>query len=931
MLKAIELSGFKSFADKTRMEFESGISALVGPNGSGKSNIVDAIKWVLGEQSIKKLRGNEMTDVIFNGSGTRPPLHAAEVTLTFDNSRRIFDVDAGEIHITRRVYRSGDAEYLINRQTSRLKDIREILSGTGLGTQAYGIIEQGRVELLLQSSSIQRRAIFEEAAGISRFNAKKLEVHRRLERVEQNILRLSDIVKEVETQLRNTKSQAGKAQLYRQYTTRLQELRVHAAWLDWSKWSLQLGQSQTEISQLAASETSLVGQVEAAEKQLAEYDRQLEDVTRESKQVTAEIAAITERIAGEEATIELQSAQVAEIENEIERIGKQLLDLTLRNTDTDEMMRQTDEDIFKATEHHAQVTANYEQHGALLEQIGTQCTEIETQRDQLSRDLDTNHRLTNRLAGEISGFESRQAGLVQSRLQTEKRLTAIRQQTVDAREQSARYRTLVDEFSHKAERCAGQLESAKAQKIERAEELESLRGELLELKQRQSGTSERVAVLEELLRRHEGLSPGVKEVLRQPRTPDSPYRHVHGLVADLFRVHVEAASLIEIALGQAAQHVVVSPDAEIIRVIERTSHQLAGRVGFLWLETPTNDGGSPRGKQFDGRPGVHGRADQFVETDPQYGFLARRLLARTWLVETLAHAKSLYRESDGRTNFLTIAGEYLAADGTLVVGPLHGTSGLISRRSELRTLGDQLTRIETDVREMELNQEVLQSRLAEDEQALERATREHQQAVSELESQRIKAANAEERLHQIESQAKTLEEESDSLDAQHDKAAIDLEVALAQKEELDAKIKNIETELEATMQHWKTLDEQRRELVKITTNIKIDLAKSEERLGFLNASRKQFEEHQKERLNLLDTHRQQNNLLKTRAEQASLSILRIESSLALLHHRKEVITEDAKSFEQSQKAIAFERTSLNGTLKQSQNKLNTARTELHKR
>ena len=931
MLKAIELSGFKSFADKTRMEFESGISALVGPNGSGKSNVVDAIKWVLGEQSIKKLRGNEMTDVIFNGSGTRQPVNTAEVTLTFDNSQRIFDIETSEIHITRRVYRSGEAEYLINRQPSRLKDIKEILSGTGLGTQAYGIIEQGRVELLLQSSSAQRRAIFEEAAGISRFNSKKLEVQRRLERVEQNILRLSDIVNEVETQLRNTKSQAGKAQLYRQYTTRLQELRVHAGWIDWCKWSTQLEQLRTEIAEQTTTETSAVELVDTAEKQLTEYDQRLEEITRESKLVVAEIAAITERITGEDSTIELQMAQIEELETEIQRNGQQLFDLTLRSTDTDEMMRQTDEEIRTATKHHREVSDNYEQHLALSEQVGKQFEEIEARHDQLSRELEKNHRLTNRLDGEISGFESRQSGIMQSRLQNEKRLAAIRQQTVDYKEQLARHHVLCADLDAQANSRIEQHEKAKKQKSDRKDELELLRGNLLELKQRQSGTSERIAVLEELLKRHEGLSPGVKEVLRQPRTPDSPYRHVHGLVADLFRVHVEAASLIEIALGQSAQHIVVSPEAEIIRAIERTSNQLAGRVGFLWLDTQSNDAGLMRGSHFEGRPGVHGRADRFVETDPQYAFLARRLLGRTWVVETLAHAKTLYRESDGRTNFLTVSGEYLAADGTLVVGPLHGTTGLISRRSELRTLSEQLARIEADVREIELNQEVLQSRLAEDEQTLEHATREHQQVVSELKSQRIKLGNAEERLQQIEAQSATLEEESDSLDVQLEKAAIDLEVAVTQKEDINATIASIETELKTVKQQCDELGEQRRELAKKTTNIKIELAKSEGRLDFLNDRHKQFEEHQKERFNLLDENRKQDQLLKTRAEQASLAVLRLESSLAMLYYRKEELAVVAQQFEQSRQEIATERTAINSKLKRTQNELNATRSELHKR
>ncbi|MDR1491454.1 MAG: chromosome segregation protein SMC [Planctomycetaceae bacterium] len=931
MLKAIELSGFKSFADRTRMEFAPGISALVGPNGSGKSNIVDAIKWVLGEQSVKKLRGNEMTDVIFNGSSTRQPVNTAEVTLAFDNSQRIFNLDASEIHITRRVYRSGEAEYLINRQLSRLKDVKDMLSGTGLGTQAYGIIEQGRVELLLQSSPQQRRAIFEEAAGISRFNAKKAEVQRRLERVEQNILRLSDIVGEIETQLRNTKSQAGKAQLYRQYTTRLQELRIHAGWIDWRKWLAQVETLREETSQFTLQEMSLLEQTDHAEKQLAGIDKQLEELARESKDVVAEIAGITERIVGEDSTIELQAAQIEEIESEIQRNGQQLLDLTLRSTDADEMMRKTDEEIRTLDKQHQQVVANYEQHLTLTDELAKQYTEIEEKRDSLIRELDANHRLTNRLAGEISGFESRQQGLVQSRLKSEKRLAAIRQQTVDLKEQLAKHRTLCEEFAVKAERRQEQLDAAKRRKIERQEKLEILRGELLDKKQRQSGTSERIAVLEELLRCHEGLTPGVKEVLRQPRTPESPYRFVHGLVADLFRVHVEAASLIEIALGQAAQHIVVSPEPEIIRAIERSSGQLAGRVGFLWLDTQGNDAGWMRGSHFEGRAGVHGRADHFVETDPQYSFLARRLLGHTWLVETLQQAKTLYRESDGRTNFLTVAGEYLAADGTLVVGPLHGTSGLISRRSELRTFSEQLTRIESDVRDLELNRDVLQSQLNEDEQTLERATREHQQAASELESQRIKTGNAEEQWKQIETQAKSLEEEAESLDAQHEKAAIDLEVAQTQKEELDNAIERIETELEITKQKCAELDEQRRDLSRKTTNIKIELAKREERLDFLHDRRKQFEEHQKERFNLLEENRKQDVLLKSRVDQASLAILKIESNLAMLYYRKEELAVAAKRFEESRLEWTHSRAALNHQLKHSQNELNKTRAELHNR
>src|SRR2546425_9116984 len=220
MLKRLELVGFKSFADKTQFEFAGGITAIVGPNGSGKSNIVDAVRWVLGEQSAKSLRGGEMADVIFSGSTTRRSLGMAEVTHTFDNARRSLATEAEEVQITRRVYRGGEGEYLINQQPSRLKDIKDLFLGSGAGADAYSIIEQGRVDVLLQASTKERRTIFEEAAGISRFKARKVETLRKLERVDQNLQRLRDILDEVEKQLRSVKLQASKAERYQEYSSR---------------------------------------------------------------------------------------------------------------------------------------------------------------------------------------------------------------------------------------------------------------------------------------------------------------------------------------------------------------------------------------------------------------------------------------------------------------------------------------------------------------------------------------------------------------------------------------------------------------------------------------------------------------------------------------------------------------------------------------
>src|SRR5947209_1117572 len=226
MLKRLELVGFKSFADRTWFSFPPGLTAVVGPNGSGKSNVVDAVKWILGEQSAKSLRGGEMADVIFNGSSSRRALGMAEVTLTLDNSSRNLNTDAAEIAVTRRVHRDGTGEYLINGQQSRLKDVRELFLGSGAGSAAYCIIEQGRVDALLQASPRDRRAIFEEAAGISRFKAKKLEALRKLEHTAENLTRLRDIQGEGEARRRRVRLDAERARKFQEYGGRLRELRL---------------------------------------------------------------------------------------------------------------------------------------------------------------------------------------------------------------------------------------------------------------------------------------------------------------------------------------------------------------------------------------------------------------------------------------------------------------------------------------------------------------------------------------------------------------------------------------------------------------------------------------------------------------------------------------------------------------------------------
>ncbi|MDO7690140.1 MAG: AAA family ATPase, partial [Pirellulales bacterium] len=289
-LKALELFGFKSFADRTRFEFPEGITVVVGPNGSGKSNVVDAIKWVLGEQSVRNLRGKASTDVIFAGSAARKALNAAEVSLVFDNSTRELPVESDEVRIMRRVYRSGESEYLVNDSISRLRDIREILSGTGTATDSYSVIEQGRVDALLVASGKERRAVFEEAAGITKFRSRRAEAIRRLDRTEQNRQRLADIVGEVASRLETVKKQASRARRWKRMTERLQSLRFAAASADLVGVNALLEEVSVSINE--AHKRSEVAQAEKAA-----AGAEIQSLEEQQKEIDPKLAAIQEELA----------------------------------------------------------------------------------------------------------------------------------------------------------------------------------------------------------------------------------------------------------------------------------------------------------------------------------------------------------------------------------------------------------------------------------------------------------------------------------------------------------------------------------------------------------------------------------------------------------------------------------------------------------
>lgn len=437
MLKALELSGFKSFADKTRFEFPPGITVVVGPNGSGKSNIVDGMKWVLGEQSAKSLRGKDMADVIFKGAGegTRRMLNTAEATIIFDNSEGRLPVDAPEVHVTRRVYRSGEGEYLVNRQPCRLKDIKDLFRGSGVGTDAYSLIEQGKVDRMLQASPRDRRAIFEEAAGISRFKAKKVEAQRRLERVDQNLLRLSDIVEEVESRLRSVRSQASKARRYREYSQRLQQLRTQVGLTDWRHLSERLLATQTELSQSRNRSGEVAAQAERLEARTLELDVEIANSVESVRLAENRVAHSREQIAVLESSVGQAYARCRDLVEARSRIRRQLANMTGRAGDVKERLRSTTSGLQDAESVHEEISDRLGGQQRLLEESIQQLEQLrqenETRRQRYLEQVRQVAAVDNR----ISNLELQQATARSTEERTRQRLEDLRSQALACKEE----------------------------------------------------------------------------------------------------------------------------------------------------------------------------------------------------------------------------------------------------------------------------------------------------------------------------------------------------------------------------------------------------------------------------------------------------------------------------------------------------------------
>jgi chromosome segregation protein len=904
MLKRLELVGFKSFAEKTLFDFGAGLTAIVGPNGSGKSNIVDAIRWILGEQSAKSLRGGEMADVIFNGSSTRRSLGLAEVTLTLDNSRRQFAFDADEVQITRRVYRNGEGEYLINKLPSRLRDIKELFLGSGAGADAYCIIEQGRVDVLLQASNQERRGIFEEAAGISRIRAKKIETQRKLERVEQNLLRLHDIIEEVERQLRSVKLQAAKAQRYREHMVRIKELRIALGLDECHQLSAALDQVTGELEEQRkslAERNALAGQIEAelrkVEQLLAEQDTAL-------RREEAGVAAAQQRIAAEETTLKHERALTTELETELTRtrtqllsFGRQLASLTTAASEASQELETVERDC----QNHRETVA---QRDADLTSITGRLAELRKGMSEAKIELMEEMRREARLHNEQVSLRAQADSLQQQRQRLTNRTTlasaslsqlSAEVQTLDQAERQLHER--LDFARHSL------LDLRKQRDLARSA-VENTGGQLAGQREQRSGLASRIQILENLERSHEGLSAGVQEVLQllESRMPGA-WKTILGLIADYLNVEREHAALVDIALGERAHQLLVR-DRAALDVALSDHPQLAGRVSFrplvnvgvdeLVAEDDAPLAGQPpaavepeQPNQLPDYPGVLGLAAKLVScTHPDLQHLPDQLLGRTLVVKDVACARAVAAMRHG-WRFLTLAGELLETDGVLTVGRHHAESGIVSRKSELRDLQRQAVALDTLILRSEQTLSELRGELA----RLDSQEEESQQASTVLSEQsadlRLRLVQARERHEGLAQEVQLGQAEIQQITEELSSIAQAQQQTDEQTQASATRVQGLHEQLATDESEVQTLEQSRHASQQALTAARVAQATAEERHSALARRHQQADRDWQDRQ--AEQRRQQDQVasLVERLFQSQQTMLRASSRLAHAFVEKE--------------------------------------------
>jgi len=689
-LKSLELQGFKSFPDKISLSFDEGFTAVVGPNGSGKSNIGDAVRWVLGEQSTKELRGKSMEDVIFSGTKTRKQMGFAAVTLTIDNSDRALADPEPEVAITRRLYRSGDSEYLINGKNVRLKDINELFMDTGLGRDGYAIIGQGRIAEIVGAKSNERRDIFEEAAGVSKFRYRKQEAERRLAAAEENMLRLTDIAQELESRLGPLKSQAEKAE---KYIVLAEERRV----LEVSFWVHRLGILSTQLQSLSDSYLQLTAEYENLQSDYAREEEKLQLAFQDMQQATSDIETLHNKIVASEQENADVAAKIAVCENEMQHSNDRISQLQAQQNDLhdsggewEQKLKEQDAFLETLAKRQADLTLEIQARIQELDILTAQNTARSGEISEQDSALRRLYLQQNEADVRMQGTERELAETQEMLHRAEADSTDVNARLKDYEKQEQTLNKQLDGIHEKQKEQQNRLDGCKQLAGIREQKYQQLLGKMNQVTGEYNQLQQKLHILRDLEQNMEGYAGSVRQILKV--ASGGRINGVHGTVAQRITVAPEYGTAIETALGGALQNVIVENEDTAKRCMRYLKDVHGGRATFLPLTTIR---GSRLRENPDGVDGFVALACDLVRFDERYRGIMENLLGRIVVAEDIDAASRIAKQYQYRFRIVTLDGQVVNAGGSYTGGSAARSAGVITRTHELEELSKQLKELES--------------------------------------------------------------------------------------------------------------------------------------------------------------------------------------------------------------------------------------------
>jgi chromosome segregation protein len=894
-LKNLTVLGFKSFADKTSLNFQPGVTAIVGPNGCGKSNVSDAIRWVLGEQSAKALRGDEMADVIFNGTDSRKPLSMAEVSLTIGGvdaehlSAAGVEIAYNEVTLTRRVFRDGASEYFLNKTPCRLKDIQQLFMGTGVGRASYSIMAQGNITQILSSKPEDRRLVFEEAAGITKFKAQKRESLRKLEATEQNLLRVADLIREVKRQIGSLQRQAGKARRYKQLMLELQHLDTQLARHQFDLWQADLRARQDQLEQSRA---------------------QIESLSANVQRVENELAVLREELAEQEQLINRMQQQGLELKGQVERHESRiqfnddkLRDLDAQNARATSEIAQAEErqlvareELKNVTQRLADAAAALQSHQETLEQKRAALQGVENElranqealREAQARSFEAAQQLS-RARNEITALDLQKEG-------NAVRLEKLSAEKVQLEEERTGLGGRLEQFSASveaeklnAQSHRGTLEERQQRLREIQQQLNDTTQELDELLRQQAEKRSRLNVLEQLQAEHEGFGSGALSALKAAA-------NVLGSLADKIRVPDQYVVAIETALGHHLQLVLTEQPEAARQILDDLRVNKSGRASVAALQLAALPGQPLPDSEAAGRAraGAVGAAS-VIEADPAVQPLLQRLLGQTLIFPNLAAATAAWQDSGGVFDFVTPEGDLLNRNGIFTGGYLNGhgsgkaAASILGRKNQIAELQSGAIALQENVTEISRRKGALLS-----EQTQLQATL--QEAQTELRTQEVAIATRQGEFNALQNSSRVLQQkietvvyEVNSLAAQEAEGAHKRQGLAAQAAGLETSEREWQTRVTTLAAAQETLRQQRDAAHGALTETKVALATQDQLCASFTSQKKPLEQRITELTHLAEERRAEIQSFLQRKLQAEKEIAESRQKIEGLQHEREQV------------------------------------------